>query len=210
MQNTSHRSDLIILSPKKWRWYHGVLFYVGVQVASLTLGKAVQSVSVSGNPKLGESFTGNADNDAFYNSLKQPTFAPPDWVFPPVWIVNNALCVWGLLRVLNMPTQKPGRTPFVISQSLVWLCFTTFNASYFGLRSPINGAVNTNIGLICTIISVYVALFQLQDTPATLSQSTILPWLLLASPTATAVAIWNKDEYYNVEPLMDPPSKWVK
>lgn len=125
MQNIQYESDLIALPPKQWRWYHGMVFYVGVQAVLFDLGKAVQSVSTHGEPQLGESFIGNKDNDAFYNSLRQPTFAPPDWVFPPVWIINNALCVWGLLRMLNMPPRKPGRTTFLVSQSLVWWCFTT-------------------------------------------------------------------------------------
>lgn len=29
--------------PGRWRWYHGVLFYAGVQAASFGLGKLVKN-----------------------------------------------------------------------------------------------------------------------------------------------------------------------
>lgn len=190
----------------RWRWYHGLLFYAGVQALSFGLGKLVQRHDGQNHPKLGESLVGNSENDAFYNRLRQPVFAPPDWSFAPVWTLNNALCIWGGLHVLNLPKGTPGRQAFLSLQALVWLCFSAFNALYFGLRSPINGAINTNIGLLGTIATMYVALTQLKDRRAALSQSTILPWLVLASATATTVAAWNRDEHYDVGPCIEPSS----
>lgn len=196
--------------PVRWRWYHGILFYVGVQLLSFGLGKLAQSRQGLSSPQLGESLVGNASNNDFYNRLTQPVFAPPDWVFAPVWTLNNVLCIWGLLRTLNMPTGKPGRAIFLGLQGVVWLSFTSFNALYFGMRSPINGALNTNVGFAATVVSMYVALFRLRDTKVALSQSTILPWLVLASATATSVAAWNHDEYYAVGPFVAPVPVWAK
>jgi tryptophan-rich sensory protein len=195
---------------RRWRWYHGALFYAGVQALTFGLGKIVQRRGGHTSPELGESIWGNTANNAFYNRLRQPVFAPPDWVFGPVWTTNNALCIWGLLRVLNMPKDTAGRIVFLTLQGLVWLCFSSFNALYFGLRSPINGAIDTNVGLAATIASMYIALFRLRDTLAALSQSTILPWLVLASATATTVALWNRDEFYGTDALIDPEPEWVR
>ncbi|MEN9938837.1 MAG: hypothetical protein RLZZ387_5416 [Chloroflexota bacterium] len=78
------------------------------------------------------------------------------------------------------------------------------------LRSPINGAISTNIGFAATVASIYVALFRLHDGQAALSQSTILPWLVLATATANTVAAWNRDEHYDVGPLLRPAAGWVK
>jgi tryptophan-rich sensory protein len=195
---------------KKWRWYHGVAFYGLVQAGSFGLGKLAQRARNQSKPRIAESLTGNADNNAFYNDLRQPVFAPPDWVFAPVWTLNNTLCIWGLLHVLNLPKDKPGRTAFLASQGTVWACFGAFNALYFGLRSPVNGAVNTNIGLAATLYSVYVALFHLKDRKAALSQATITPWLVLASTTATTVALWNKDDFYKLRPVIKPDEALVK
>ena len=127
-----------------------------------------------------------------------------------MWTTNNALCIWGLLRVLNMPKDTLDRTAFLTLQGMVWLCFSLFNALYFGVRSPTNGAVDTNIGLAATIAIMYIAPFRLGDTRAALSRATILPWLVLASATATTVALWNRDEFYGTDALIDPEYEWVR
>lgn len=196
--------------PIRWRWYHGALFYAGVQALSFGLGKVAQRRRGASSPKLGESILGNAANDAFYNRLIQPVFAPPDWVFAPVWTINNLLCIWGLLRTLNMPVGRPGRAAFLGLQGVVWGSFASFNALYFGLRSPINGALSTNLGFAATVASIYVALFRLRDSRVALSQSTILPWLVLAAATANTVAAWNNDEYYDAGPFIASAAGWAK
>lgn len=199
-------------TPKRWRWYHGVLFYAGVQAVSFGLGKFVKSIKESSDPKLAEQLVGNRAYDEYYNNLKQPVFAPPDWSFAPAWTLNNGLAIWGLLRVLNMPKQKSGRDAFIFLQAAFWVTFVSFNALYFGLRSPVLGAIDTNVGLVLTVASEYVALSQLKDTETALSQSTTLVWLVLAAATATTVAAWNEDEFYNSRPLVDPSPSfgWVK
>jgi tryptophan-rich sensory protein len=197
-------------SSGKWRWYHGLLFFGVIQAFEFGLGKLAQVALGQNKPKVGASVVGNSANDEFYNSLKQPTFAPPDWSFAPVWTLNNALCIWGLLQVLNMPKERRGRNLFLTLQGVVWFCFTAFNGAYFGMRSPVNGAILTDIGLGATVASVYVALAQLKDGRTALSQSTILPWLLLAGPTATTVAAWNRDDFYNAGPFVEADPQWVK
>jgi translocator protein len=195
---------------RRYRWYHGAMFYGGIISLTWVLGKLAQLGQGRGTPKLGESIWGNAAYNEFYNNLRQPRFAPPDWVFAPVWTLNNVLCIWGLLRVLNLPKHTPGRNAFVALQGVVWLAFSAFNGLYFGLRSPINGAIDTLIGFGATIASVYVALFRLRDKGAALSQSTILPWLTIASATATTVALWNRDEHYGTEPRVEPHPGWLR
>lgn len=97
----------------KWRWYHGVLFYAGVQAASFGLGKLVQSVRRRSAPQIDEQIRGNDSYNEFYNNQKQPVFAPPDWSFAPAWTLNNGLAIYGLLRVLNMPKGERGRAEFL-------------------------------------------------------------------------------------------------
>lgn len=193
-------------TPRKWRWYHGVIFYAGVQAVSFGLGKLVKSVKQRSEPRLTEQIVGNESYDEFYNSLKQPVFAPPDWSFAPAWTLNNALAIWGLLRVLNMPEEKSGREEFIRLQTAFWITFVAFNPLYFGLRSPILGAIDTDIGLALTAASEYVAVSQLKDTETALSQSSTLLWLALAAATATTVAAWNEDEFFNSRPLVEPAS----
>ncbi len=51
---------------------------------------------------------------------------------------------------------------------------------------------------------------RLKDTKVALSLGTLVPWLLLAAPTATTVALWNRDKWYEAGPFLDAPSQWVK
>jgi tryptophan-rich sensory protein len=148
--------------------------------------------------------------DFFYEAQVQPKFAPPAPVFAPVWFVNNALSLWGWLHVWRLPKDRPGRNAFLISQGVFWASFTTFNALYFGLRSTVAGAANTLVGFVAVASSVAVALGRLRDRRAALSQATTLPWLCLALPTATLIALWNRDEFYGAGPFAEPPSGWVK
>lgn len=212
MSNPKETETLQKVKTGKWRWYHGVLLYAGVQAVSFGLAKIVKSFNERSEPKLTEQIAGNKDYNEFYNSQKQPVFAPPDWAFAPAWTLNNTLMIWGLLRALNMPKEKKGRDEFLALQAAFWVVFVAFNPLYFGLRSPILGAIDTNIGLILTAASEYVAVSKLKDTEVAVSQSTTLIWLTLAAVTATAIAAWNEDEFFGSRPFVEPSalSGWVK
>jgi hypothetical protein len=59
---------------KKWKWYHGVLFYAGVQAATFGLARLVKSFGGENKPGVGDSIIGNENNNEFYNNLIQPVF----------------------------------------------------------------------------------------------------------------------------------------
>lgn len=96
-----------------------------------------------------------------------------------------------------MPADREGRAEFLQLQTAFWIMFVLFNPLYFGLRSPILGAVDTNIELALTAASEYVVATKLKDANVALSQSTTLLWLTLAAATATTVAVWNQDEFFD-------------
>ena len=196
---------------RRWRWYHGVLFYAGVQVANYGLAKIARSVAnrADGGTRAGGSAGGGAGDREFYNGLRRPVFAPPGWAFPPVWTINNALCIWGLLRVLNMPAGTPGRERFLRAQGGAWVVFASFNAIFFGLRSTVGGALLTLADLALTVETLRAA-GETDDAGAALSQATILPWLVVAGATSIAVAAWNGDEFLSVGPACEPPAGWLE
>lgn len=194
----------------KWRWYDGVGLFGAIQFFLFGLGYLVKFARGQARPTFGEAVIGSEDNDDYYNQFRQPVFAPPDWVFAPVWAVNNALVSWGMIRVLNMPERTPGRTQFLSLMSAFLLEFVSFNAAYFGLSSPINGAILTVTSAGFVAQAMRIALYELKDWRVVLSLSTLLPWLILASFTSTAVALWNRDEFYQSDPLIDPPRGWIK
>ncbi len=187
---------------KRWRWYHAPLLHLGTEVLSYGLSK------------LTERSTGNDSTrkaqDAFYENLKLPVFAPPGPAFPLAWAINNAARTAGVVRVLNMPQGTPGRKTYLTLQGASLVNYASFNPLYFGLRSPTNGAVVTLLDTGLNLGSLYVATTELKDTKAALSLSTVLPWLGLASAVSVSVALWNDDAFYGAQPRLHSPSGWVK
>ncbi len=196
----------------KWRWYHGAIFYMIVQGALVGGGWLAKKLVASRRSSNGEEATktGSGSNDDFYNNLRQPRFAPPDWAFGPVWLLNNVLAIWGGLRVLNLRRGRRGRAEFLGLQAVSWAMYASFNALFFGLGSLINGALVTIADLALTMASLWVALFRLRDREAALSLSTLLPWLLVASATSSLLALWNRDHFYRTGPFVEPNLAWVK
>ncbi len=188
--------------PKRWRWYHGLLAYAATEAISYGLGK------------LAERSTGNRTDrkaqDPFYESLKQPVYAPPGLAFPVAWAVNNTARVSGLIRVLNKPEETPGRSAYLALQGTSLLNYASFNAAYFGLRSPRLGAAMSVADLGLGIASVYVALEKLEDPKVVASLSTLVPWLVLASAVSVPVALWNEDTFFGAPPQTEAPKRWVK
>ena len=184
----------------KWRLLHGVLLYAGIQAATFGLDAIVRRAR------------NNTQEDAkkYYGQQKQPVFAPPAWAFAPAWTINNALCIYGLLRVLNMPEETAGRREFINLQVVSWADFILFSGASFGLRSNYNSAVLTNLYLALTLASLYVAIEKLKDEKTALSLSTLIIWLGIASPLSLTIVAWNGDEFYNAKPLAEPPPGWLK
>ena len=187
--------------PAQWRWYHGLAFYAVVQL--LTFGLASLTSIISGNR--GETLRDNVfGNVSYFSSLKQSIFTPPSWAFGPAWTINNFFAIWGALAVLNKPKGTPGRTEYLALQGATWLNFVIFNAAYFSLRSPLNALVLTLVFAGLTVSSAFVAIFRLKDTKVALSLATLLVWLTVAATAATAQALWNRDDLYNVGPFTEP------
>ncbi len=195
-KNKTNRSD----GKGKWRLIHGVLIYAGIQAATFGLEAIVRRARSNTQE----------DTKKYYGQQKQPIFAPPAWAFAPAWTINNALCLYGLLRVLNMPEEKSGRNEFINLQVASWADFVLFSSASFGLRSNYNSAVLTNLYLGLTLASLYIALKKLKDEKTALSLSTLIIWLGLASPLSLTIAAWNGDEFYDSAPIAEPPAGWLK
>jgi tryptophan-rich sensory protein len=195
---------------KRWRWYHGVLLFGVVNLAGGILSSVVKKSGGNDSISPIEALTSSDDNKNYYLSLRQPVFSPPSAVFPIVWAINNALVIRGILCVLNKPRDTPGRARYLTLQAASFADFVVFNAAFFGLRSPVNAALLTAVYLGLTLESGRVALAELKDEKVALSLATLLPWLLLAAPTSAAIALWNQDDFYNLEPAIEPSSEWEK
>lgn len=160
------------LLSRRYRWWH-----------ALAVGVAANVVSSA-------PFGPNGD-EAFYNRLRKPPGAPPDWLFPIAWTFNNATTLWSNLRVANLPRRTPGRRAALALEGASWGLFSAFTWLYFGKRSPVLGAVDTVAGLATTAASVAVT--SRLDRPAAWALAPRLAWLALASYVSVAVALTNRD-----------------
>lgn len=168
-------------SRPRYRWWH-----------ALALGAAANVLSAL-------PFGYNGD-EAFYNRLAKPAFSPPDWAFAPAWAFNNATTLWSNLRVANLPSRTPGRRTALALEGASWGLFSAFTGVYFGLRSPVLGAIDTVAGLATTAASV--AATARLDRPAAWALVPRLAWLGLASYVSVAVALRNPDRFVGWTPTV--------
>jgi benzodiazapine receptor len=144
-------------------------------------------VLANGVSALAAGFLGDFE---FYNSFVQPKIAPPDWLFAPMWFFLNVTSLWAFYRVANSE-DKNDKKIFLRLEIIFWVIYATFTLFYFGLQSPILGAINTVTGLLITIASFVYAL-RLDKLSAYLIALRLL-WVLLASYVSVYMALFNND-----------------
>jgi translocator protein len=139
---------------------------------------------------------GVTGDGAFYTSFELPSVAPPAWLFAPTWLFLNVTSLLALSRVANAPQLTRGHRLFFVFEGTGWLLFALFNTLYFGLGSPILGAVDTAAGLAVGIASLVCGL-TLDRRAAWLILPRVL-WLVLATYVSVYVALNNPDPLFGV------------
>jgi tryptophan-rich sensory protein len=139
----------------------------------------------------------NGDEN-YYESLRTPPGAPPGWVFAPVWAANNVLTLASNLRIANLPADTPLRRRGLLAEAAHWALFSSFSGVFFGLRSPILGAIDTAAGLALTGYSVGVT--ARLDRRAAWALVPRLAWLGFATYVSTATAVNSPDRLLRYEP----------
>ncbi len=181
MTNPSHVSRIVrTVEPTKcYRWWHAAA--VGVAANILSAAPA-----------------GYNGDEPFYNDLDTPPGSPPDWAFAPAWAFNNATTLWSNLRIANLSQNTPGRKSALALEGINWGLFASFSGLYFGLRSPILGAVNTVAGLGMTAVSIAAA--AKLDRKAAWVLAPRLAWLGYATYVSVGTALRNRDEFVGWDP----------
>jgi translocator protein len=94
----------------------------------------------------------------WYSTLIKPTWAPPSWIFGPVWTFLYALIFISFGRVFLMFFQK--QIPFIVV--LPFILNLVFNASFtplqFGLQNNLLAAIDILL-VLTTIVWAMVAIY---------------------------------------------------
>lgn len=196
----NHEDECEMKNNSRFKWWHGLLFYAGVQLVGWGIRTAVCRVNARSR---------NEADREFYKRQRLPVFAPPGIAFPIAWGINSATALAGALHVLNTKHNHRERYRFVCLQAAAWALFATFRTAYFELRSPINAAAVTLGYTLLTIASARSAL-RIRDHIAALLLAPTAAWLALANPVAFAVAAWNRDSFWHLGPVAEPPRWLVK
>ena len=154
--------------------------------AALALGASAVGALVSTN------IQGTRD---YYDSLKTPRVAPPAWAFGPAWTLNNAASSYAALRIINLPEGTPHRAAILALEGYNWAMFPLHAPLFFGLRSPMLGALHTGSCLGTTALSA--ALAARTDPKAALALMPRLAWLGLATYLSVFVAQHNEDAWWD-------------
>jgi tryptophan-rich sensory protein len=164
----------------RFRWWHGAAILA-----------AANAISFWPAGVLGDA--------AFYTGFRLPPFAPPDWLFAPLWLVLNITSLVALARVVNLEIAPSRRRQLVlVSEGVGWLLFAVFTTLFFWLHSPVLAAGDTVAGLLVAMVSVVAAAGV--DRPAAGLISLRLLWLLLASAVAVSIALHNADPFLSAAP----------
>jgi benzodiazapine receptor len=164
---------------QRLRWYHGVLFYIGINL-------------ISG---------GRLASRAYLDSVGRPPFMPPDWAFAPIWIVLQVLMVWAGFHLLKkMQSSKRYATLFWLYVAL-WSSFSMFSWFYFGLHSPILGFLTTFGMFAINAVNLWLG-YQEPDKRYALLLTPLMVWLTLASTVSGWQLLYTPDEFFATAPLL--------
>lgn len=106
----------------RFKWWHGLLFYLGVQLVDWGIRRAARQVDARSCKE--------ADRD-FYKRQRLPVFALPGIAFPIAWSTNSATAIAASLHVLNSKPSHQERHRFLRLQAAAWVLFAIFNTAYF-------------------------------------------------------------------------------
>jgi len=127
---------------------------------------------------------------AWYAGLQKPSFAPPNWLFGPMWISLYLLMAIAAYLVWQKGLAVEGARAALVIFILQLLLNALWSPAFFGLRSPLAGAVV--IALLWLAIVLTIILFWKVSRPAALLLLPYILWVTLASALNISIYLLNR------------------
>jgi benzodiazapine receptor len=125
----------------------------------------------------------------WYANLKKPFFAPPNWVFAPVWTTLYLLMGISLFIVWNTGVEKSSVRKSIAIFSIQLLLNAFWSCLFFGLKSPLLGLIEITAMWFMILLTIFS--FSKVSRKAALLLVPYLMWVSLASYLNYSILILN-------------------
>ncbi len=126
---------------------------------------------------------------SWYETLQKPFFAPPNWVFAPVWITLFVLMGIALYLVWESGTEKREVKIAIGIFGVQFFFNIIWSFLFFYLRSPLLGLIDILILWVMIIVTIW-AFYRVKKSAAYLLIPYIT-WVTLASALNGAIYFMN-------------------
>jgi len=130
--------------------------------------------------------------DAWFRSLEKPSWQPPDWAFPVVWMflyAANAFSGWLVWKTAGL--EGAGLIAMVI-YGIGLVLNASWSAMFFGLKRLYGAMVNS--ALLWIAVAVQILAFWPINRAAALMLLPYLLWVTIAMALSTKIWQLNPDQ----------------
>jgi len=136
----------------------------------------------------GSLFTFEAVPD-WYITLEKPFFAPPNWIFGPVWIILYYLMGVSLYIVWKDELKSKTRNVFFVVFAIQLILNALWSLLFFGLKSPLLGLIDILILDVMLVVTIFYA--TRVSKYAAMLLIPYMVWIIIASVLNYAILVLN-------------------
>jgi len=136
----------------------------------------------------GSLFTFEAVPD-WYITLEKPFFAPPNWIFGPVWIILYFLMGVSLYIVWKDELKSKTRNVFFVVFAIQLILNALWSLLFFGLKSPLLGLIDILILDVMLVVTIFYA--KRVSKYAAMLLIPYMVWIIIASVLNYAILVLN-------------------
>jgi len=136
----------------------------------------------------GSLFTFEAVPD-WYITLEKPFFAPPNWIFGPVWIILYFLMGVSLYIVWKDELKSKTRNVFFVVFAIQLILNALWSLLFFGLKSPLLGLIDILILDVMLVVTIFYA--TRVSKYAAMLLIPYMVWIIIASVLNYAIMVLN-------------------